>query len=81
MLKKTTELEPGVAPHARIGSATTAVLACKIIDDLLEVAREIERIERDAQAVGHATGIEGVGGTAATLVTRSSFHHRELPRR
>ena len=68
VVEQPAELEPGVAPHAGVGRPAAAILGGEVVDDPLEVGGEVERIERNAEPVGHPPGVEGVGGTAAALM-------------
>src|SRR5205814_374333 len=61
------ELEPAVADDARIRRAAGEILVGEIIDDAIEFALEIERVEWDIQLVGDAPGIAGIDGAATSL--------------
>ncbi len=62
------ELQPGVAHDARVRRAAERVLVGEVVDDLVELALEVERVERDVEPVGDAAGVAGVDRGAATLL-------------
>ena len=77
VVEEPAKLDPRVAPHAGVGRAPTAIVRREGIDDPVEVGRQVERVERDAEPVGHAAGVEGVGGAAASLVAWPRRDHGE----
>ena len=68
IVEQPAELQPGVADDARIGRSTGSVLGDEVIDDPREFLLEVDRVERDIEHVGHAAGVGGIGGGAATLL-------------
>src|SRR5688572_14050510 len=67
IVKKLAELDPIVALHARVGRAACRIFGDEVINDLAELGLKVERIERDAELVGDAPRILGIGGRAAAL--------------
>ena len=68
IVEQLAELQPRVADDARIGRPTGRVLGDEIIDDPRELLLEIDRIERNAEHVGHPAGIVRVGRRATALL-------------
>jgi hypothetical protein len=52
----------------------------EIVDDLLKITREIERVERDPELVCDTPGIERIGGATAALMPGPWIDDRKLPR-
>ena len=76
------ELQPGVADDARVRRAAAEVLVGEVVDDAVELALEVERVERDVEPVGDAPGVAGVDGRAAALlVVRPARRPRRRARR
>ena len=62
------ELQPGVAHDARVRRAAARVLVGEVVDDPVELALEVEGVERDVEPVRDAPGVAGVDGRAAALL-------------
>ena len=60
------ELQPVVADDARVGRAAGEVLVGEVVDDAVEVALEVEGVERDVEPVGDAAGVAGVDGASSS---------------
>ena len=67
VVEQLAELDPVVALHAGIRRAPGRVLVDEVVDDLPELVLQIERVERDAELVGHAAGVVGVGARCSSL--------------
>ena len=77
------ELDPLVAPQARVGRAPGRVLRDEVVDDVaLEAAGEVPDVERDAEPVRDAAGVTGIleGAAAARRLTqrRGGLRQREV---
>jgi hypothetical protein len=64
------KLQPVVTDDARIGRAAGQVFVGEVVDDTIEVALEVEGVERDVEPVGHAAGVAGIDGATAALLAR-----------
>ena len=73
------ELQPGVADDAGIGRSPGRVLGDEVIDDPRELLLEVQDVEGDAQAVGDASGVVGVGLAAAALFAARGAARGRLP--
>jgi hypothetical protein len=61
------ELDPLVAPHARVRGAPCLVRLDEFVHDVcLEALGEIPHVERDTQHIGGSPGVAGVLESAAT---------------
>ena len=67
VIEQLAELDPVVALHAGIGRAAGRVFVDEVVDDPAELGVEIQRVKRNAQAIGDAAGVGGIGGGAAAL--------------
>ncbi len=75
------ELEPAVADDAGIRRPPGKVLVGEVVDDAVELALEIESVERNVEAVGNPAGVAGVDGAAAALLAIGARRHRVHERR
>ena len=66
------EFQPRIADDARVGRPPGRVLGNKVMDNAAEFLLEIDRIERDSQSLGDASGVGRVACAAATLFPRGS---------
>jgi len=81
VVKQPAELDPLVTADTRVRSTAGGIVGGKAVDDLLEVIGKVERIERNAQPVGHPAGIDGITDATAALMTRpgcSGFNDGQL---
>src|SRR5690606_1583733 len=66
LLQQRGELDPLVAPQARVGRAPLRVRGDEVVDDVLaEAGGEVPDVERDADHVGGPAGVGGVLARAA----------------
>ena len=72
VLEEPAELDPRVAADAGVRRPAAAVVAGEGVDDPLEVGRQVEGVQRDAQPVGDAAGVERVGGDCSIPGVRAA---------
>ena len=70
IVKQPAELDPLVAPNTGVGCSAGTVVSSKGINNLLEVAGEIEWIKRNIEPIGDPPSIECITDTAAALMAR-----------
>ena len=78
VIEQLAEFDSVVAHHARIGRASDGVFIDEVIDDAAKFFFEIECVKRNAQSLGDAATVFGIGRTAAALfVIGSVVEHRQ----
>ena len=68
ILRQLAELQPVVAPHARIGRAAAVVFVDEIIDHPAEIFLKIQDVKRNIEQPRHAPGIGRIEHRAASLL-------------
>ena len=69
IVKQASKLDPLVTADTGIRRPTGAIVGSEGVDDLLKVCRQVERIQRHAEAVGDPPSIDCVSDATAALMT------------